>query len=194
MKCDILITGTGGQGTVLASRLLAASALETGFFTRTSETIGMAQRGGCVTSHVRIDSQNKNSLIPTGSADLIIGFEPSEVVRELQRLAPLGKCIVNTRAIQPVTASLTGPAYDPEPMFEYIKKHAPDSIFVDGMALAQQAGSVKTLNVVLIGIAWATGLIPVEAQVIKDCMAKMVKPKFIEMNCNAFDIGAAFIK
>lgn len=194
MKCDILITGTGGQGTVLASRLLAASALEAGFFTRTSETIGMAQRGGCVTSHVRIDSLNKNPLIPSGSADLIIGFEPSEVVRELHRLTPSGKCIVNTRAIQPVTASLTGKPYDPEPMFDYIKKYAPESIFVDGMALAQQAGSVKTLNVVLIGIAWATEIIPVKAQLIKDCMAKMVKPRFVEMNCKAFDIGAAYIK
>ena len=194
MKCDILITGTGGQGTVLASRLLAASALEAGFFTRTSETIGMAQRGGCVTSHVRIDSRDKNPMIPSGSADLIIGFEPSEVVRELHRLAPAGKCIVNTHAIQPVTASLTGSAYDPDPMFEYIKKHASDCIFVDGISLAQQTGSVKTLNVVLIGIAWATGIIPVNSEMIKACMAKMVKPKYVEMNCKAFDIGAEYIK
>ena len=139
MKCDILITGTGGQGTVLASRLLAASALEAGFFTRTSETIGMAQRGGCVTSHVRIDAKDKNPLIPKNSADLIIGFEPAEVVRELHRLAPGGKCIVNTRAIQPVTASLTGKGYDPAPMFEYIKKNARESVFVTESISGQQA-------------------------------------------------------
>lgn len=194
MRCDILITGTGGQGTVLASRLLATSALEAGFFTRTSETIGMAQRGGCVTSHVRIDSEYESSIIPETSAHLIIGFEPSEVARELHRLAPGGKCIVNTRAIQPVTASLTGAAYETQPIFEYIKEHAPGSIFVDGIALAQQAGSVKTLNVILIGMASSTGIIPVKPEMIRDTITKMVKPQFAAMNSKAFDIGMTYGK
>lgn len=194
MKCDILITGTGGQGTVLASRLLAASAMEMGFYTRTSETIGMAQRGGSVTSHVRIDSEENNPIIPFESADLIIGFEPSEVAREIHRLAPNGKCIVNTRPVQPVTASLTGVSYDTQPIIEYIKQIAPDSIFTDGYSLAQKSGSIKTLNVILIGIAAATGMMPFDSNLIKDVIRKSVKPKFVDMNLKAFDIGLEFNK
>lgn len=194
MKYDILIAGVGGQGTVLASRLLAASAIEAGYFTRTSETIGMAQRGGCVVSHVRIDSKNASSIIPWGMADLLIGFEPSEAARNMYRLSPQGKCIVNTRPIKPVTASLDGVSYDIGPVFEYIKTNAPGSIFVDGYALAEKAGSVKALNIVLIGAAVSTDLLPIGKEAIEKAIAQNVAPKYVEMNIKAFNTGFEYGK
>jgi indolepyruvate ferredoxin oxidoreductase beta subunit len=192
MKYDILIAGVGGQGTVLASRLIAASAIEAGYFSRTSETIGMAQRGGCVVSHVRMDSKDAGSIIPQRMADLLIGFEPSEAARNLYRLAPDGRCIVNTRAVQPVTASLSGGAYDTAPIYEYIKSNTAHSIFVDGYKLAESAGSVKTLNIVLLGVAVAAGFMPIEKDVIENSIKHNVSPKYVDMNMKAFNIGLKY--
>jgi len=189
MKYDILIAGVGGQGTVLASRLLAASAMEAGYFTRTSETIGMAQRGGCVVSHVRVDSEAASPIIPLGQADLLIGFEPSEAARNLPRLAPNAKCIVNTRIIVPVTASLGGASYDEQSIYSFLKAKFPDSIFVDGYALAQKAGSVKTVNVVLLGVAASTGLMPFSRALIEKVITENIPEKFVELNLKAFNIG-----
>ena len=104
---NILLCGVGGQGTVLASKLLAQCAIDRGVPAHTAETIGMAQRGGCVVSHVRI-GEAYSPLIPEHTADLIIAFEPAEAVRCLNYLKPNGAVIVNRRAIKPVTDSLSG--------------------------------------------------------------------------------------
>jgi len=192
MKYDILIAGVGGQGTVLASRLIAASAIEAGYFARTSETIGMAQRGGCVVSHVRIDSKNASSIIPQRGADLLIGFEPFEAARNLYRLASGGKCIVNTRPVQPVTASLSGAQNDTAAIYEYIKSNSVHSIFVDGFKLAQDAGSPKTLNVILLGVAAAASFIPIEKDIIINTIKHNVSPKYVDTNVRAFNIGFGY--
>ena len=91
MKCDVLIAGVGGQGTILASKLIARSAMEDGLFVRSSETIGMAQRGGSVVSHVRVDCEEGSSVIPLHTADLLLAFEPAEAARHLNRLKKGGK-------------------------------------------------------------------------------------------------------
>lgn len=189
MRLDVLIAGVGGQGTVLASRLLAASSIGAGFFARTSETIGMAQRGGCVVSHVRIGSEASSPIIPMGKADLLIGFEPSEAARCICRLKPMGRCVVNTRSIKPVTASLGGSACDMEEVFRYIKACCGETVFVDGYRLAEEAGSVKTLNVVLLGVAAAKGFLPLDSALIRREIAASVAPKYAELNARAFDIG-----
>lgn len=194
MKCDILIAGVGGQGTILASRLIAASAIEAGSFARTSETIGMAQRGGCVVSHVRIHSENSSSIIPVGMADLLIGFEPAEAARNLFRLSPEGKCIVNTKMIKPVTASLDSSSYNIGSVYEHIRSSVPDAIFVDGYKLAQMAGSVKTLNIVLLGTAASMGFLPMESEIIEKVIVESVAPKYVDMNIKAFHIGLEYSK
>jgi indolepyruvate ferredoxin oxidoreductase beta subunit len=173
MKYDIMIAGVGGQGTILASRLLAASAIEAGYFTRTSETIGMSQRGGSVVSHVRIGSINSSPLIPFGKADILIGFELGEAARSLSRLAPGGKCIINTQVIKPVTASLGSNSYDIEGITSYIKTSVPDSVFINGYELAGEAGSVKAVNVVLLGAAVATGILPFEREIVERLSLRM---------------------
>ena len=105
MNKSILLAGVGGQGTVLASKLIAQAAIDLGFPARTAETIGMAQRGGCVVSHVRIGEAH-SPLIPKGKADIIIGFEPAEAVRCLPYLKEEGVVVTTKKAIKPVTASV----------------------------------------------------------------------------------------
>ncbi|WP_269849076.1 2-oxoacid:acceptor oxidoreductase family protein [Methanosarcina horonobensis] len=102
-KYDILIAGVGGQGVVLASRMLALTAIKTGFHVSTAETIGMSQREGSVSSHVRIGDEISGSLIPAGKADLLIGLEPAETVRNLPFLKKNGKVIVNSHTIPPAS-------------------------------------------------------------------------------------------
>ena len=114
MTTNILLCGVGGQGTVLASKLIAEAAMRRGFAVRTAETIGMAQRGGCVASHVRIGHEIHSPLIPNASADLIIGFEPAEAIRALPYLKKDGAVVASRKRIQPVTAALGGKAGHPE--------------------------------------------------------------------------------
>ena len=107
---NILLTGVGGQGTVLAAKVLAQAALEKGWQVRTAETIGMAQRGGNVVSHVRIGNKGEQvhaPLVSRGTADLIIAFEPAEAARVLSYLAPAGTLVFATTSVQPVTAALS---------------------------------------------------------------------------------------
>ena len=109
MNKDILICGVGGQGTVLASRIIAAAAMEEGSPVHSAETIGMAQRGGSVTSHVRIGGEAYSPMIPFGAADMLLAFEPGEAVRNLRYLRKDGIAVVNTAAVKPVTESLRIP-------------------------------------------------------------------------------------
>jgi len=188
MNYDILIAGVGGQGTILASRLLATAALDAGFFTRTSETIGMAQRGGCVVSHVRIGNE-ASPIIPPKHTDLLIGFEPGEAARNIGSLSANGICIVNTRPIMPVTASLGNMSYEVESIYEYIKLKVAAAIFVDAYSLAEEAGSVKTINVVLLGVATATGHLPLSRETIERVIAENVPKRYMDLNSKAFKLG-----
>ncbi|MEG0457553.1 MAG: indolepyruvate oxidoreductase subunit beta, partial [Oscillospiraceae bacterium] len=186
---DILITGVGGQGTVLASRLIAAAALEKGYFTRTAETIGMAQRGGSVVSHVRIDSKNKNSLIFDKMADSIIAFEPCEAVRCLVKLKDRGKIIVNLNPIVPVVSTLGGTEYNLENIINIIKEKQSDAIFIDGNDIAKKAGNEKAVNVVLLGVALKQGLINFEYEFFEKIIEKNVPEKFKQLNLRALKMG-----
>ncbi|MDP4183355.1 MAG: indolepyruvate oxidoreductase subunit beta [Bacillota bacterium] len=192
MKYDILIAGVGGQGTVLASRLIAASAIKAGYFIRTSETIGMAQRGGCVVSHVRIGDENLSPIIPYGAADLLIGFEPAEAARCISRLKKDGKCVVNTRVIKPVTASLSTVSYKVEPIYEFINKNSSQAIMVDGYSLAKESGSVKALNTVLLGVAVAANFLPFSKNDMESIISENVSPKYVELNKKAFNTGVTY--
>lgn len=188
MRYDILIAGVGGQGTVLASRLLATAALESGFFTRTSETIGMAQRGGCVISHVRVGDE-ASPIIPPKHSDLLIAFEPGEAARNLGSLSPNGICIVNTKLVMPVTASLGSSSYDVDSVYEYIKLKYPKTIFVDAYSLAEKAGSVKTVNVVLLGVGCSVGNMPMSRDIVEKVIAENVPERFRKLNMEAFNLG-----
>jgi len=188
MNKDILICGVGGQGTVLASRIIAAAAMAEGSTVHSAETIGMAQRGGPVTSHVRIGDEAYSPLIPNKKADLIIGFEPAEVVRNINYLSRDGIAVVNTSPVKPVTESLLKSGYDGTEMVSYLKENV-NCIFVDGNTECEKLGSVKFLNILLLGVAAGSGKLGIKKETILEEIKKRVKEKFIDANTEAFLTG-----
>ena len=120
---NIVLCGVGGQGTVLASKLIAAAAMEKGLRVMSAETIGMAQRGGNVFSNLRIGDSMHAPLLQSGQADVILGFEPGETVRMLHYLKPGGTVITNCRPVKPTTATLTGSSYDGTEMIAYLREN-----------------------------------------------------------------------
>jgi indolepyruvate ferredoxin oxidoreductase, beta subunit len=192
MKTDILIAGVGGQGQVLASRLLGAAALDAGFCVRTSETIGMSQRGGCVTSSVRIGGDSLSSAVPTGQADLILGFEICETVRSLSRLREGGAVVVSTQVISPVAVSLGLAQYDPDKLLQFIKSRVKRLVVIDASKLAAEAGSVKATNVVLLGAACGAGFLPFDKDRFLAVVGNNVPQKFKALNKKAFTCGEQF--
>lgn len=190
MSKSVLLCGVGGQGTVLASRLIAAGAIAKGLDARTAETIGMAQRGGSVVSHVRVGEEVYASMIPKGKADIIIGFEPAEAVRNLSYLKKDGLVIVNRKAVKPVTATLGGMNYTGEEMISYLQEQAEQLIVVDGESICKQIGSSKVLNIVLLAFAAASGKLGITIEELKAAVKAGVKPKFYELNARAIDTVA----
>lgn len=189
MKTDILIAGVGGQGQILASRLIATAAIIEGCHVRTGETIGMSQRGGSVVSHVRIGSESMAATVPFGRADLIIGFELCETVRNIKRLSENGRLIVNTQIINPVTVSLGIEKYDAAAMRDALKKATDSIIMLDAYSVAGQAGSVKAANVVLIGAAAGSGYLPLSRDSLVEAIRRVIPQRFHEINCKAFESG-----
>ncbi|MDR0975252.1 MAG: indolepyruvate oxidoreductase subunit beta [Ruminococcus sp.] len=185
---NILICGVGGQGTILASKILAESAVIDGSdVARTGETIGMSQRGGSVVSHVRTE-KTSSPYIPKGQADLIIAFEKCEAARCLPFLKPSGKAVVSMSEIKPVAVSLGVMAYDSKAMEDYIKSAA-ESIFLDTDTLAAPFMDGKCTNTLLLGAAFGMGFINISENAIKKAMEKLIKPRFLDVNIKAFEAG-----
>lgn len=185
MTKNILICGVGGQGTVLAAKVLAQAAIFAGEKVFSAETIGMAQRGGCVTSHVRIGDEIFSPLIPQGQADIIIAFDICEAVRNLNFLKTDGTVIVNEQIIQPTTASLTGQIFDKNQMLDFLKNNASKVISVDTKSACEKLNSSKVVNMILLGAACKTGLIQKED--LKNALKQLVKPKFFDLNVQAIE-------
>ena len=187
MKKDIMICGVGGQGTVLASKLIAASAMDEGNAVHSAETIGMAQRGGPVTSHVRIGDGAYSPLIPLGGADLLIAFEPSEAVRNLKYLKKDGFVIVNAVPMKPTTLG-AGEGYDGESEIAYLQSKC-RCLVVDSDALCAPFGSSKFFNVAVLGAAAGSGELGIGADTIRNTIEKIVPERFQEKNLAAFAAG-----
>ena len=187
MNKDIMICGVGGQGTVLASRIIAASAMDLGHAVRSAETIGMAQRGGSVFSHLRLGSGVHSPLIAKGEADLIIGFEPGEAVRLLPFLKKDGTVVVSSRPVMPVSAMIGNSSYDPEAMIGYLKENVKNLIIVDADRAARDLGSYKTLNVVLLGAALKSGELMLTKEDLEQAVQEKVPGKFLELNRKALE-------
>lgn len=187
---NCMLAGVGGQGTVLASKIIAQATMKEGLSAHTAETIGMAQRGGCVVSHVRIGEDAFSPLIPKGTADVVIGFEPAEAVRCLPYLKEDGAMVVSTKAVQPVTASLSGCSYDADGMLAFLKERVNRLILVDGEEVCRQCGSAKVLNVALLGAAAKAGVLPVTLKQIEDTIREKLPERFLSMNLKALAAGA----
>ena len=185
MNKNIVLCGVGGQGTVLASKLIAAAAMEKGLPVMSAETIGMAQRGGSVFSHLRMGEGLYSPMIAEKSADLIIGFEPGETVRMLPYLKEGGQVIVSSRAIMPVTATLSGSSYNGGAMLEYLKSHVENLLIVDTESALAEIGSAKVLNILLLGAAVASGALGLTEDEIKNVIVKKLPERFHELNFKA---------
>ncbi|HJB94732.1 MAG TPA: indolepyruvate oxidoreductase subunit beta [Candidatus Mediterraneibacter intestinigallinarum] len=189
MTRNCLLCGVGGQGVVLASRLIAYAAMEQGDFVRTTETIGMAQRGGSVVSHVRAGREVHSPLIPAKSADVILAFEPGEAVRCLPYLKENGLVITNSRIVKPVTSSLSGGNYSGQDMIRYLQERTDNLLVVDGEEICRRAGSPKVLNVALLGAAAKSGALGITVEEMLNAVRKNVKEKYIALNETALELG-----
>lgn len=193
MSVNIVLCGVGGQGTVLASKLSAAAAMNKGIAVKSAETIGMAQRGGSVFSHLRIGDDAVSPMIRTGEADLIIGFEPSETVRMLPFLKKGGAVITSNRPIMPVTANLKGTSYTGTEMINYLSELENSGtigklVVVDTEEASVSLGSSKAVNMVLLGAAARGGFLgEIDIEDIRQAMVKKVKPQFVDMNNKALE-------
>ncbi len=185
MSKNIILCGVGGQGTILASRLIAAAAMHRNIPVKTAETIGMAQRGGSVFSHLRLGDGAHSPLIAKGSADLIIGFEPGETVRQLPFLKKDGVVVVSSRPVMPVNAMIGKTAYDPEQMITYLQENTKHLHVVDADKAAQELGSYKILNVVLLGAALQSGELGLIEEDLEAAVQEKVPEKFLELNRKA---------
>lgn len=189
MVKNCMIAGVGGQGTVLASKLIAEAAMRSGLDVRTTETIGMAQRGGSVVSHVRMGAPIYSPLVPAGAADLILAFEPGEAVRLTPFLGENGRMIVCDSAVMPVTSALSGDGYKAADMIGYIEENVPRYLVVSGKELLKRCGSAKTQNVALLGFAAASGAFPFEDSVWEEVIRETIAGRYLEMNLRAFTVG-----
>lgn len=173
---------------MLASRIIAAAAMAEGNTVHSAETIGMAQRGGSVTSHVRIGEEACSPLIPFGSAELLLAFEPAEAVRNLKYLRPGGLAIVNTSPVRPVTESLKSTGYDGQEMVKYLEGKC-ECLFVNSEEVCKPFGSGKFFNIILLGIAVGSGRLGLGKEAVIRQMEKYVPARFLEVNRKAFGTG-----
>lgn len=195
---NVLLTGVGGQGTVLAAKVLAQAAQAKGWQVRTAETIGMAQRGGSVVSHVRMGDTGEEVIAPLvakGTADMIIAFEPAEAARVLPYLAPDGVMVSASTSIQPITAALSSEPYLAKAtvtsLDERLNVRAGEParfVLVDDEAVLSQVENRKALNTVLLAFALKTGHLPLSLDDLRDAIRACVKPRFVELNLAAIDL------
>ena len=186
MTKSIMIVGVGGQGTLLASRLIGHVLVEKGFDVKLSEVHGMSQRGGSVVTYVKYGDKVYSPIVDKGEADYILSFEAVEGARYLEMLKKDGTLITNTQEIYPITVITGGAAYPGDPT---AKLGALCSVkAVNALELAQAAGSEKAVNTVLIGVL-SKYMPEIAENAWMEAIEKLVKPKFVELNKKAFLSG-----
>ena len=188
---NVMIVGVGGQGSLLASKLLGTLLVENGYDVKVSEVHGMSQRGGSVVTYVRFGSRVYSPVIEDGEADFIVSFEKIEAARYLNKLAKNGTIIVNTQQIDPMPV-IIGAAYYPENVIKEMKAKDVNVDDIDAITLAQEAGSTKACNIVLMGRL--AKYFDISKELWLEAIEKCVKPQFIEMNKKAFELGYNFNK
>ncbi len=183
---NILIAGVGGQGTLLASRVLGKYAALSGKDCKLSEIHGMSQRGGSVVTHVRIGDKIYSPVVWEGSADIVIAFETLEAARVKHYLKEEGVLLVNGTEILPMPC-ITGMAEYPQGLQEKMTAERKNTYFIEAQAIAEEAGSVKATNIVMIGALCK--LLRFDRAVMEQAVAACVPAKFAELNLKAFTLG-----
>jgi indolepyruvate ferredoxin oxidoreductase, beta subunit len=183
---NISLVGVGGQGTLLASEILCRVALLSGKDVKKSEVHGMAQRGGSVVSQVRIGEKVYSPLIALGETDALVAFEKLEALRYAHYVAPDGVALVNDQEIRPVTVS-SGQATWPEDLDGKLKEAFPKLELIPALEIARKLGSVRVVNVVMIGAL--SKHLDIDESIWRQAITELVKPQYLEFNLKAFEAG-----
>ena len=187
---NLLNVGVGGQGVIRAVQILSHAALLEGHKVRTAETHGMAQRGGSVASYLRFGSSVEGPLIPRGMADLVMSFEASEAVRSFNYAGPNTHFFINNYLIVPPMIHQLGMEYPSiEEIHAFLKDVSPNIFFIDANDLAQEAGNLRTMNVVMLGVICGSGKLPIKIENLQEAIKLFVPKKVIEVNKLAFNLG-----
>ncbi|SDU19263.1 indolepyruvate oxidoreductase subunit beta [Desulfobacula phenolica] len=185
----LIIVAVGGQGNLLASKVLGEAALISGVPVRMSEIHGMAQRGGVVESAI-VFGDATSSIISDGEADILMGFEPAETLRALNRCSKNTKVITNTATLPPFTVSIGKGVYpDVENVKNLLKEKCASLVAIDAMKLAKEAGSPMSVNIVLLGALVQSGGLGFTKENVIEAIKRRTKKAFLDMNLNAFEMG-----
>lgn len=192
---NIVLTGVGGQGTLLAAEALGIAAVKDGLNVRVSEIHGMAQRGGTVVSTVRIGENVLASTVLEGQADILLGFEPLETLRNLKYASEKTLVLMSTERIAPAELAAKNLQYpDVEEIVRKIRSFTQKVMLVDAPKLAKKAGSGLAQNVVLLGALAGTRLLPVKTESLVSAVEELVPQKHLDTNIKAFELGCASIE
>ncbi len=188
---NLIVTGVGGQGSVLASHIVAEAAVEKGFKVRVGETFGAAQRGGKVHSHVRIGEEVYGPLCPSKSLDVLVGLEPNETLRLALKYANKNTLIItNSRPVPSMDANIGADDYpDVSLIVEALGKISERVVSFDATELAVKAGNERTMNVVILGALASSGKLPFERESLLEAVLGRVPPRTVEVNKTAFITG-----
>jgi len=190
---NFLITGVGGQGTILASDIMAAVGLAAGYDVKKSDILGLAVRGGAVVGHVRWGERVHSPIVPEGRVDYLLAFEILECLRWLNQVRPEGTVLVNQQEIHPVTVSSGFATYPEKETVDKALQAATSNVYhVPGLDIAQKLGNTRVLNVVLLGALSA--LLPVEAETWENVLEERVPSRFIDLNLKAFRQGREWLQ
>ena len=187
-KLDLLIAGVGGQGVILASDIISETALAAGYDVKKTDTLGMAQRGGSVISHIRIAPQVWSPLIREGEADIMLAFEKLEAARWGYYLRLGGIAIVNNQALPPLSVNIGNEQYPSDEKITDILRQRTDRIYyVNGTRQAKELGNIRALNIFLLGCV--SFFVPFRVHMWKDSIAQHLAPNIQKINITAFDQG-----
>ncbi len=185
----LVIVAVGGQGNLLASKVLGEAALIEGVDVRMSEIHGMAQRGGVVESAI-VFGDAKSSIISDGEADILLGFEPAETLRAIGRCSAKTRVITNTATLPPFTVGIgRGPYPEVDTIKEVLKRKTGALVAIDAMALAREAGSPMSVNIVLLGALIQTGALGFAKESVIEAIKRRTKAAFLDKNLKAFELG-----
>jgi indolepyruvate ferredoxin oxidoreductase beta subunit len=185
----VYFTGVGGQGTLLATSVLAEAAISAGYHAVTSEIHGMAQRGGVVESTVMIGDV-QSPIISDGEADVLLGFEPVETYRAMRKCSADTVVVSNTVPIMPYTVAIGKGAYpNIKKLLDFIRSRVKQLITLNAQALAEQAGSILSANIVALGALANSGVLPISREAFQETIRTNTKKAFVEINLKAFDLG-----
>jgi len=195
---NLIITGVGGQGNILMSRLLGGAFIEEGYTITIGETYGATQRGGSVASHVRISKDNipYSPVTPKGRADLIVGLEPSESLRMLTAYGHPGTYVVtNSRPIRPLEVAVGEAEYPaPETLEDCMMQLSKRAWIINASKIALRLGSAMITNIVMTGALLGTELLPIERTKVEDQLKSTFKGEKLALNMEAFDLGYEAVK